>query len=134
MAWRTRDVEEQRMRFVVAASRQEKSLTELCAEFEISRPTAYCWLKRYQEHGISGMQEGSRRPHHSPGRTAAGFEQRVVELRRQRPDWGARKIQHLLRREGIELPASTIHRIFLRQQLVRDWDRQPMALRRFRAG
>jgi len=25
----------------------------------------------------------------------------------------------------------TIHRIFLRQQLVRDWDRQPMALRRF---
>jgi len=33
--------------------------------------------------------------------------------------------------EGIELPASTIHRIFLRHQLVRDWDRQPMALRRF---
>ena len=131
MAWRTRDVEEQRMRFVVAASRREKSLTELCAEFEISRPTAYGWLKRYQERGIAGMQEASRRPHHSPARTAVGLEQRVVELRRQRPDWGARKIRHLLREEGIELPASTIHRIFLRHQLVRDWDRQPMALRRF---
>jgi transposase InsO family protein len=131
MAWRTRDVEEQRMRFVVAASRREKSLTELCAEFEISRPTAYGWLKRYQERGIAGMQEASRRPHHSPARTAAGFEQRVVGLRRQRPDWGARKIRHLLREEGIELPASTIHRIFLRHQLVRDWNRQAMALRRF---
>ena len=131
MAWRTRDVEEQRMRFVVAASRREKSMTELCGEFEISRPTAYGWLKRYQARGIAGMEEASRRPHHSPARTAAGLEQRVVELRRQRPDWGARKLRHVLQREGIELPASTIHRIFLRNQLVREWDRQPMALRRF---
>lgn len=131
MAWRTRDVSDQRMRFVVAASRREKSLTELCAEFEISRPTGYEWLKRYQERGIAGMQEGSRRPHHSPTRTAAWLEQRVVELRRQRPDWGARKIRHLLGREGIELPATTVHRIFLRHQLVRDWDRQALALRRF---
>jgi transposase InsO family protein len=131
MAWRTQDVEEQRMRFVVAASRREKSLTELCAEFEISRPTAYCWLKRYQEGGIAGMQEASRRPHHSPARTGAAVKQRVVELRQERPDWGARKIRHLLRREGIELPASTIPRILLRNQLVRDWDRQAMALRRF---
>ena len=77
------------------------------------------------------MQEASRRPHHSPARTAAGLEQRVVELRRQRPDWGARKIGHLLGKEGIALPASTIHRIFLRHQLVRHWDRQPMVLRRF---
>lgn len=131
MAWRTSDVEEQRMRFVVAASRREKSLSELCSEFEISRPTGYGWLKRYQERGIAGMQEESRRPHHSPARTAAGFEQRVVELRRRRPDWGARKIRHLLREEGIELPTSTIHRIFLRHQMVRDGDRQAMALRRF---
>jgi transposase InsO family protein len=131
MAWRMSNVQEQRMKFVVAASRKERSLTELCAEFEISRPTAYGWLKRYQAHGIAGMQEASRRPHHSPEKTAAELEKRVVELRRERPDWGARKIRHLLRREGIELVASTIHRIFLRNQLVRDWDRQPMALRRF---
>ena len=131
MAWRTSNVQEQRMRFVVAASRREKSLSDLCAEFEISRPTAYCWLKRYQESGIAGMQEASRRPHHSPARTGTAVEQRVVELRRQRPDWGARKMQHLLRREGIELPASTIHRIFLRHQLVREGDRQAIALRRF---
>ena len=131
MAWRTSNVPEQRMKFVVMASRKERSMTELCAEFGISRPTAYCWLNRYHARGIAGMQEESRRPHHSPGRTAGEWEQRVVELRRERPDWGARKIGHQLRREGIDLPASTIHRIFLRHQLVREWDRQPMALRRF---
>jgi hypothetical protein len=36
-----------------------------------------------------------------------------VELRRRWPDWGARKIRHLLQKEGMDLPASTIHRIFL---------------------
>jgi len=59
------------------------------------------------------------------------LEKRVVELRRERPDWGARKIQHLLREEGIHLPVSTIHRIFLRYHLVRDCDRQPIASKRF---
>lgn len=131
MAWRTTNVQEQRMKFVVVASRKERSLTQLCTEFGISRPTGYSWLKRYQADGIRGMQERSRRPYHSPERTEAALEKRAVELRRERPDWGARKIQHLLREEGIRLPASTIHRIFLRHELVRDCDRQPIAIKRF---
>jgi transposase InsO family protein len=131
MAWRTSNVQEQRVKFVVMASRKERSLTELCAEFGISRPTGYSWLRRYQTDGIRGVQERSRRPHHSPERTSAAVEQRAVELRRERPDWGARKIQHLLQGEGISVPASTIHRIFLRNRLVRDCDRQPIAYQRF---
>lgn len=131
MAWRTTNVQEQRMKFVVVASRKERSLTQLCTEFGISRPTGYSWLKRYQADGIRGMQERSRRPYHSPERTGVAWEKRAVELRRERPDWGARKIQHLLRKEGIRLPASTIHRIFLRHELVRDCDRQPIASKRF---
>ena len=131
MAWRTSNVQEQRVKFVVMASRKEHSLTELCAEFGISRPTGYSWLKRYQADGIRGIQERSRKPHRSPERTATAVEQRTVELRRERPDWGARKIQHLLHKEGIRVPASTIHRIFLRNHLVRDYDRQPIALKRF---
>jgi len=77
------------------------------------------------------MEEKSRRPHHSPERTGRGLEERVVELRKERPDWGARKIQHLLQKEGVQLPGSTIHRIFLRYDLVRDCDRQPVAAKRF---
>ena len=131
MAWRTTNVQEQRIEFVVAASRREQSMTRLCAEFGISRPTGYNWLKRYQRNGIGGVEEQSRRPHHSPDRTAQRLEERVVELRRERPDWGARKVQHLLREEGIKLPGSTIHRIFVRHDLVRDCDRQPLATQRF---
>lgn len=131
MAWRTTNVQEQRMEFVVAANRGKRSMSRLCAEFGISRPTGYNWLKRYQRNGIRGVEEKSRRPRHTPQRTARPLEERVVELRRERPDWGARKIQHLLLEEGIRLPGSTIHRIFLRYDLVRDCDRQPVAAKRF---
>ncbi len=131
MAWRTSNVQEQRVEFVVAASRKEKSLTKLCVEFNISRPTGYSWLKRYRANGIEGVQERSRRPNHSPQRTAPPLEKRVRALRQERPDWGARKLQHLLQREGIRLPGSTIHRILLRNDLVRDCDRQPPAVKRF---
>src|SRR3974390_2285906 len=131
MAWRTTRVQEKRREFVGAGSRKEKPLSQLCAEFKISRPTGYHWLRRYQAEGVVGMVERSRRPQRSPQRTAAEVEQQVVALRRQRPDWGARKIGYRLRREGTGLPASTIHRIFLRHHLVREADRRVRAEKRF---
>src|SRR5580765_8948308 len=131
MAWRTTKVAEQRMEFVVAASRKEKSFKELCKEFQISCRTGYTWWNRYKAGGLGGMQERSRRPHHSPRRTTKETEQRVVELRRARPDWGARKLRKLLERESTHLPASTIHRILLRYDLVRDGDRHSLATKRF---
>jgi len=104
----------------------------LCQEFEISRPTGYLWLKRYREcERLQELTEASRRPHRSPHQTAAEMEQRVVALRRQYPDWGARKLADLLQREQIALPRITVHRILLRHGLVRDQDRHRPATQRF---
>jgi hypothetical protein len=41
MSWKTMDVQEQRVKFAAAATRNENSLTALCQEFGISRPTGY---------------------------------------------------------------------------------------------
>ena len=134
MAWGNVDVEEQRMRFVIAASRKEKAFRHLCQEFQISRPTGYEWLRRYEEGGYQAVVEQSQRPQHSPERTRPEIEQRVVELRQERPDWGARKLQLLLKQEKIELPVITIHRILLRHSLVRPQDRHRPAAKRFHRG
>jgi len=128
------DVQEQRVRFVVAAGRREKSMTALCQEFGISRPTGYVWLKRFQQSGVSGIAEVSRRPHQSPERTARELEQCVVEARQRYPDWGARKLQVLLARDQVQLTHSTIHRILLRRDLVGKQDRHRPALQRFERG
>jgi len=131
MAWGTVNVEEQRVRFVVSAKRGDKTMRALCEEFAISRPTGYEWLRRYTAGGIAGVVEKSRRPRSSPRQTAQEVEDRVVELRGQRPDWGARKLQVLLAREEIPLPVITVHRILLRRGLVREQDRFHPAVERF---
>lgn len=131
MAWRTANVKDQRIEFVVRLSGEKKNLSAVCKDFGISLTTGYRWWKRFQKDGISSMEEQSRRPHHIPGRTPIQVEQRVVELRRARPDWGARKLQELLRRDAVILPTGTIHRILLRHDLVRDQDRHEPAMQRF---
>jgi transposase len=125
------DVREQRVQFVVAAIRREKSLTALCEEFGVSRPTGRLWLQRYRQQGIAGIAERSRRPAHSPRLTAPELEEQVVEMRRRYPDWGARKLAVLLEREGVLLTRSTIHRILLRHDLIRGCDRHELAPQRF---
>jgi hypothetical protein len=69
------DVREQRVRFVVAASRQEKPFSALGEEFGISRPTGMLCYQRYQQWGGAGIAERSRRPQHGPRRTEAELEQ-----------------------------------------------------------
>ena len=60
MAWGKVDVDEQRMRFVIAVSRGEKRFGELCKEFDISRPTGYQWWGRFQAGGCKAVVEKSR--------------------------------------------------------------------------
>lgn len=131
MSWNEVEMQEQRIRFAVLADRGEGTMSELCREFDISRQTGYKWLSRYREQGVAGLVERSRRPHSSPRQTTAELEQRVIEQRRKRPDWGARKLQVILAREGVKLPVITIHRILLRHGLVHKEDRVRPATKRF---
>jgi len=130
MPWRLVGVRDQRVEFVIRASRGE-SLSRLCREYEISRPTGYLWVKRFGEQGVAGVEERSRRPHLSPRRTSAEIEARIITLRGQRPDWGARKLAVLLEREGIVLPVITIHRVLVRHDLVPDGKSRRHATGRF---
>src|SRR5580658_2876712 len=134
MPWKTMEIKEQRVRFVVAASRQEKSMVALCQEFGISRPVGYEWLRRYRQGGVGAIVEHSRRPQQSPRRTTEALEQRVLGLRQRYPDWGARKLRVLLEREGIELARNTIHRILLRHHQVHAEDRHQPAVGHFERG
>jgi len=131
MAWKTVDIHEQRVQFVVAATQRLQPFSSLCSAFGISRPTGYLWLRRYKQAGIRGIAEQSRKPHSSPSQTPARLEERVSQVRLRYPDWGARKLRVVLSREGVDLPRSTIHRILLRRDLVRQADQHTPALQRF---
>jgi transposase len=55
MPWKTMDVQDRRVEFVVSALRRIKPFRALCAEFGISRPTGYLWLERYREGGVAAI-------------------------------------------------------------------------------
>lgn len=114
MPWRTESVMDQRVEFVIRAQRGEESIAQLCREYGVSRPTGYLWLHRYREVGrISDLAEHSRRPLHTPGRTAAAIEVAVLQLRDEK-GWGGPKLAELLSQRGIMIAPATAQRILKR--------------------
>jgi transposase InsO family protein len=75
------------------------SMTELCAQYGISRKTAYKWVARYAAEGRAGLVDRSRRPHQSPRATDARVVALLCEARRRHPTWSARKLIAVLRRQ-----------------------------------
>jgi transposase InsO family protein len=131
MPWKSESVMDQRIEFIVRAKKKEGTFRELCREFEISRPTGYLWLNRYEEIGsISELKEKSRRPQTSPLQTDRELEELVVAFRKKR-GWGARKIQVLLAKEGHQLGSATIHRILVREGLIERDPAERKATKRF---
>ncbi len=103
MPWKETAVMEQRIEFVARALGGNESVSGLCKEFDISRPTGYLWLNRYDEcRSFTGLNERSRRPKRSPTRVSSECRQRVVELRKAH-GWGRKKIPNAYElRQGLE--------------------------------
>ncbi|SDJ59674.1 leucine-zipper of insertion element IS481, partial [Paraburkholderia steynii] len=99
MPWDVKDTMNRREDFVREAATQAVAFSELCSKFKITRQTGYKWLARHKAEGAEGLADRSRRPHHSPTRSAGHIEARVIELRRQH-GWGGRKIARRLRDLG----------------------------------
>jgi len=112
---------DERMRFVVRLKEGE-SMASLCREFGISRKTGYKILDRYEECGLEGLSDRSRRPIRYANQLPPQVEAEIVATKREKPHWGARKIrERLLRRlpHEIKVPArSTIHAVMDRHGLV----------------
>ncbi len=131
MPWLETNVHEQRIRFVTAARQPGANVRALCRTFQISPPTAYKWLRRYDARGaVEGLVDQSRRPHHSPQQTATLVEEAVVRLR-QAYGWAGAKLQPLLAAQGHLLSAATIDRIIRRRGLTDPDDAHRPAVRRF---
>ena len=120
MPWRECSVVDERMRFVARRLAGEP-MAELCREFGISRKTGYKIVDRYQDCGIHGLTDRSRRPYRYANQLPFQVENYILNVKREHASWGARKIRERLTRRfsGIPLPAkSTIHAVLDRHGLV----------------
>ncbi len=90
-----------------------------CRYYGISRQVYYRWLRRYQEQGIDGLRDLSRRPHHSPNATHVDVVGKILYLR-QNYHFGPGKIAMYLKRyHDVEVSQSGVWRILKRLDLNR---------------
>jgi len=90
-----------------------------CRYFGITRQAFYNWLRRYEEHGVDGLRDRSRRPHTIPNATKAEVVGKIVYLR-QHYHFGPHKISMYLKRyHDIPISPSGVWRILKRLDMSR---------------
>jgi len=121
MPWNKTNPVNERLKFVAAAQRGDRTMTELCAELGISRKTGYKILRRYDDEGPEALRDRSRAPHRHPNQTPVEVEAAILRVRKAHPTWGSKKILAVLERDWVadELPArSTVDAVLKRAGVV----------------
>jgi transposase len=113
---------EERLRFV-ARLLDGEGMSDVCRAFGISRKTGYKIFNRYKDEGLEALTDRSRRPVRYANQLPEQIERLIVESKRGKPHWGARKIRELLVRKlagDVRIPAiSTVHAVLDRHGLVK---------------
>jgi transposase-like protein len=90
-----------------------ESTTAVARELKLSPSLLSKWLKDYRARGLEGLQNKSSRPHHQPKKTSQWIIDKVLKLKRSKPELGiAAASEHLARFEAVDLSPNTVGKIF----------------------
>lgn len=120
MSWKEVSLVDERVRFITEVNGSTESFSALCRSFGISRKTGYKWCERYEELGPAGLEARKPVALTCPHKTADELVEALVELRKQHPSWGPKKLKARLEALGkSDVPAaSTIGDLLKRHGLV----------------
>lgn len=92
MPWAQTDPMSERLRFVTALRKKQSTFRSLCAAFGVAPKTGYKWLHQFEAAGPDGLHDRSRRPKSNGRAISTAVAERLVELRREHPTWGPKKL------------------------------------------
>jgi putative transposase len=121
MPWAQTDPMTERLRFVTALRKRKSTFQSLCAAFGVAPKTGYKWLHQFEAAGPEGLRDRSRRPKSNSRAIPSGVAERLIELRRENPTWGPKKLVARLEMDecGWDVPASsTVGELLKRHGLV----------------
>ncbi len=119
MAWKEESTMSLKTSFIKAVKEKNKSFSQICAEFGVSRQTGYNTLKQYNSYGMEGLRPASRVPITSPKKTSSEIEAKIISIRAEYSTWGARLIHAYLKKQNCRVPAvSTVSAILKRNGLI----------------
>ena len=106
MPWKECSVMDERLQFVARRLAGE-GMAELCREFRISRKTGYKIFDRYQECGVQGLTDRSRRPYRYAHQLPFQVENFILNVKREHTSWGENAgdlVSPAFRVEGLPAP------------------------------
>ncbi len=86
MPWMERSVMEERLQFVARRLAGEP-MAELCREFGVTRKTGYKIFDPYQECGVHGLTDRSRRPYRYAHQLPFQVANYILNVKRKQPSW-----------------------------------------------
>ena len=90
--------------------------TVSCRRAHVVRGTFYYWQPRFETGGYAALERCQSHAAKEPARTALDIEPRVIDLRRQNPRWGKRRIADELAKANRWEPLlspNTVKRMYL---------------------
>jgi len=121
MPWKDTTTMDQKVEFICEWRTGKYTITELCKNFGISRPTAYRVIDRFEKQGYEGLREQSRTPRKHPNETSQEVIEKILKFKGKHKRWGAKKIRILLFNDFTEadIPSVvTVHNILKKNGLV----------------
>ena len=94
-----KDPKQLRLRLVLYADGH--GIKAVARHFDTTVRTVRKWYRRWQAKGLAGLEEESRRPHHSPRAISEEVKNRVIAVKRAKKTLGAQRLK-----EMYQLPCS----------------------------
>ena len=105
-------------------------VAQACRVAHVGRRTFYYWKPRFLAGGYPALERFESHAPRQPHRTAPGVEERVVALRRERPDWGRRRLADELAKANGWVPLVSPNTV---KRILRDaglWPEAPTPVKR----
>ncbi len=119
MPWRNPDIVNLRTAFVLKTYDSNVVFQDLCEEYGISTKTGYKWKQRFEENGLGGLHDQSRRPKRHPNELSEAEICEIVRIKMAHRSWGPRKVREVYRRtHGEASSESSFKRILDKAGLV----------------
>jgi putative transposase len=147
MPWKECSVTDERMQFVARRLAGEP-MAELCRKFGVSRKTGYKIFDRYQECGVQGLTDRSRRPYRYANQLPFQVENYILNVKHgealssTREDCAFLVFERLFKERGLPanirsdngVPFASAHALFNLSKLAVWWLRLGIGIERIRPG
>src|SRR3972149_4971891 len=118
MTWKETCPMNQKIQLIGDWLKEEYTVTELAEYYQVSRKTVYKWLGRYEERGISALEDLSHATHTHPNSTPPEIVDSLINTKLKHKNWGPKKAVAWLERHEPEITwpvSSTAGRILKKE-------------------